>query len=52
LNASTLANKVDLFDAIKKGYILIGSKDDVLSRDLMLMVANRSKKNIKVIVCD
>jgi pimeloyl-ACP methyl ester carboxylesterase len=49
LNAWTLTNKVDLFDSIKKGYILIGSKDDVLSRDLMLKVANKSKKNITVI---
>jgi len=45
----TMTNKVDLFDAIKKGYILIGSKDAVLSRKLMLKVANRSKDNITVI---
>jgi pimeloyl-ACP methyl ester carboxylesterase len=45
----TLNNKVDLFDGIKKGYILIGSKDDVLSRSLMLKIANRSKDNITVI---
>lgn len=44
-----LTNKIDLFDAIKKGYILIGSKDAVLSRQLMLKVANRSKNNITVI---
>lgn len=49
LNAWTLTNKVDLFDAIKKGYILIGSKDDVLSRDLMMKLAHKSKKNITVI---
>lgn len=45
----TMTNKVDLFDSIKKGYILIGSKDAVLSRKLMLKVANRSKDNITVI---
>jgi len=45
----TLTNKVDLFDGIKKGYILIGSKDAVLNRQLMLKVANRSKDNITVI---
>jgi pimeloyl-ACP methyl ester carboxylesterase len=49
LNAWTLTNKVDLFDEIKKGYILIGSKDDVLNRNLMLLIANKSKKNITVI---
>ena len=49
INAWTRTNKVDLFDAIKKGYILIGSKDAVLSRHLMLSVANRSKDNISVI---
>jgi len=49
LNDWTLTNKVNLFDTIKKGYIVIGSKDDVLSRDLMLKTANRSKNNITVI---
>jgi len=49
MNAWTLTNKIDLLDAIKKGYILIGSKDEVLNRSLMLKVANRSKNNIKVI---
>ncbi len=44
-----LENKVDLFDEIKEGYILIGSKDAVLSRSLMLKVANKSKDNITVV---
>ncbi|WP_114326411.1 alpha/beta hydrolase [Candidatus Colwellia aromaticivorans] len=49
INTWTLVNRVDLFDGINKGYILIGSQDAVLSRDLMLKVANRSENNITVI---
>ena len=49
VNAWTLTNNIDICDAIKKGYILIGSNDAVLNRHLMLKVANKSKDNITVI---
>jgi pimeloyl-ACP methyl ester carboxylesterase len=49
MNAWALANKIELLNLINKGYLLIGSKDEVLSRSLMLKLARKSKDNITVI---